>query len=379
VLAFSLAGCGGSTTTRDAAGVVSDTGGGDGSGSGDGRTAVIRLPEFPAPRVPDVTSLTKAATKTRQAIEAEVKLPPGLQVTGARCDSEGNVINRAGLTVGGGDDGSQVDGRAGTSQVSADGSGQITGGDVTYQVDADGSGQIGSGTEILQVDADGSGQYSDGTIVYQVEADGSGQYSLDEETYQVDADGSGQWDGPYGVVQNAGDGSGTWTGPNGTVMVNGDGTATVDGKTVKMAPMPKFALLGRLPKLKTLKPIGEPCGTLIRMPASVLFDFDQATLRPEAKPILAAVATALKKAPTEVRVNGHTDAMGSDHYNIDLSRRRAAAVVTALRADGLETPLIARGFGESQPVAPNTLNGKDDPAGRQLNRRVELFVPDSAS
>jgi OOP family OmpA-OmpF porin len=65
--------------------------------------------------------------------------------------------------------------------------------------------------------------------------------------------------------------------------------------------------------------------------------------------------------------------------NIDLSRQRAAAVVTALSADGLGTPLIARGFGESQPVAPNAVNGKDNPAGRQLNRRVELLIPDSAS
>ena len=73
-------------------------------------------------------------------------------------------------------------------------------------------------------------------------------------------------------------------------------------------------------------------------------------------------------------VSGHTDAIGSDSYNQTLSENRANSVVDALVKRGVTTSLSATGYGESRPVAPNELNGKDNPAGRQLNRRVEIFV-----
>jgi OOP family OmpA-OmpF porin len=335
----------------------------------------IRLPEFPAPRVPDIASMTADAEKTQKAIAADLELPAGLQVTGARCDSSGDVVNRSGLTVGAGDDGSSVASRAGTSQVSADGSGQVSSKTLTIQVDADGSGQMSTRDATVQVDADGSGQYSDPNITYQVDSDGSGQYSNASETYQVSADGSGQWNGPAGTVHNSGDGSGDWIGQAGIVTVNGDGTGDLNGNSIAIAPMPKFALLGKLPKLNTLKPIGKPCGTLIRISAGLLFDFDKATIRPEAKPVLAAVAKALAGSSADLQVNGHTDAKGTDAYNLDLSQRRAQAVVAALTAAGLSAPMTPTGFGEAQPVAPNTLGGKDNPVGRQLNRRVEIVIP----
>jgi OOP family OmpA-OmpF porin len=121
------------------------------------------------------------------------------------------------------------------------------------------------------------------------------------------------------------------------VQNNGNGNGTANGLTVKMDPLPKMAPLGRFPKLQKLGPVGRPCGTLIRISAGVLFDFDKAALRPEAGPVLTAVA--------------------------------------ALTNDGFSGPLHAQGFGETQPVAPNTLKGKDNPAGRQLNRRVEIVIP----
>jgi OOP family OmpA-OmpF porin len=67
--------------------------------------------------------------------------------------------------------------------------------------------------------------------------------------------------------------------------------------------------------------------------------------------------------------------MGSDQYNADLSERRAQAVVRGLTERGVTATMNAQGFGEKQPIAQNTLKGKDNPAGRQLNRRVELVVP----
>ena len=62
-------------------------------------------------------------------------------------------------------------------------------------------------------------------------------------------------------------------------------------------------------------------------------------------------------------------------YNQDLSERRAEAVVTALKQRSVTGALEAAGFGEGRPIAPNTKGGKDYPAGRQLNRRVEIVIP----
>ncbi len=369
-VSLGVSACGGGSS-GSAAGAAATTKTGGGSPS----SGAVQLPDFPVPAVPDVTSLTKQASQTESAIKATTPLPQGLSVTGARCDSSGTVVNRGGVTSLDGDGGGAVVSGSGTKLRNKDGSGTFTDADVTYSVDKDGSGEVTSGSATLQVDADGSGQYQDGNITYQVDADGSGQYQTGGETYQVDADGSGQWETANGDVVNDGDGSGTWVSKLGTVTVNGDGTGTLNADDIKIAAMPKFALLGKLPKLTTLRPLGKACGTLIRINASVLFDFDKATLRPAAGPVLAAVAKALATTKTGIQVNGYTDAIGSDSYNLDLSNRRAAAVVAALKADGLSAPLQPQGFGEANPIAPNSINGKDNPAGRQLNRRVELVIP----
>jgi outer membrane protein OmpA-like peptidoglycan-associated protein len=78
-----------------------------------------------------------------------------------------------------------------------------------------------------------------------------------------------------------------------------------------------------------------------------------------------------------VRVEGHTDAKGSDEYNQALSERRAASVRTwFVQAAKLPAKSVtAVGFGERQPVADNEKpDGSDDPEGRQKNRRVEVVV-----
>jgi len=117
---------------------------------------------------------------------------------------------------------------------------------------------------------------------------------------------------------------------------------------------------------------------VIELPADVLFDFDKAEIRPDGVPILEKLARLIKQSSGVVQVNGHTDAMGSDAYNLDLSRRRAAAVVAWLMSAGGVPAgrLRGAGLGESRPVAPNTnRDGSDNPAGRQLNRRVEVIIP----
>jgi photosystem I P700 chlorophyll a apoprotein A2 len=114
----------------------------------------------------------------------------------------------------------------------------------------------------------------------------------------------------------------------------------------------------------------------IDLAADVLFDFDKADLRPEARPALEKVAAVLKSYPrASVAIDGHTDGKGGDQYNQRLSERRAESVRRWLATAGVAVRMSARGWGKSKPVAPNTRpDGSDDPAGRQKNRRVEITV-----
>jgi outer membrane protein OmpA-like peptidoglycan-associated protein len=108
-----------------------------------------------------------------------------------------------------------------------------------------------------------------------------------------------------------------------------------------------------------------------RLAADVLFAFDQATLTPKAAALLAQVATTLKaQGAARATVTGFTDSTGPDAYNLDLSRRRAQAVVAALQPQvGPAVTLTADGRGEAGPIADNSTA-----AGQALNRRVEIRV-----
>ena len=116
----------------------------------------------------------------------------------------------------------------------------------------------------------------------------------------------------------------------------------------------------------------------LELAADVLFDFDKAVIRPAGERALGEAARIiLERAVGPVRVEGHTDAKGTDAYNQRLSERRAEAVKTWLvKAGGVRAAAIAtKGFGAKRPVASNTKpDGSDDPDGRQRNRRVEIIV-----
>lgn len=103
----------------------------------------------------------------------------------------------------------------------------------------------------------------------------------------------------------------------------------------------------------------------------VLFAFDSARLTAAAMATLDTVVDKLKGADVlAIRVDGHTDSVGSDAYNQGLSERRAGSVVDYLVSRGVPAgKLSAQGFGESRPVADN---GSD--AGRAQNRRVEIHL-----
>jgi outer membrane protein OmpA-like peptidoglycan-associated protein len=117
----------------------------------------------------------------------------------------------------------------------------------------------------------------------------------------------------------------------------------------------------------------------VTLAADVLFRFDSAALTGKAESRIDEAAERIRAdGPAAVRVTGYTDSRGSDAYNLGLSRRRAAAVAAALRAElGGEAPTLrTRGRGEADPVAPNTQpDGSDNPRGRARNRRVEVVFP----
>ena len=105
----------------------------------------------------------------------------------------------------------------------------------------------------------------------------------------------------------------------------------------------------------------------------VLFDTNQSTLKAGAYGTLDRLATALREnSGRKVTIEGHTDNVGSDESNQELSQRRAQAVQMALTQRGVARDQItAIGKGESSPIASN-----DDATGRQSNRRVELIFTD---
>ena len=99
------------------------------------------------------------------------------------------------------------------------------------------------------------------------------------------------------------------------------------------------------------------------------FDSDKDVLRDDAKPTLEEIKTALAAHPDwHVTVEGYTDSTSTPDHNIDLSQRRAQAVVAYLTAGGIPAAsMTAKGLGEAEPVAPN-----DTAMGRAQNRRVEI-------
>lgn len=103
----------------------------------------------------------------------------------------------------------------------------------------------------------------------------------------------------------------------------------------------------------------------------VTFDTNSAVVRPGLYSEINRVAGVLKEYPnTLIRSEGHTDSVGSEQYNMDLSYRRADAVKNLLIQQGIARNRIeAVAFGESSPIATN-----ETEAGRQINRRVEIKI-----
>ncbi|MBT8146691.1 MAG: OmpA family protein, partial [Gammaproteobacteria bacterium] len=115
-----------------------------------------------------------------------------------------------------------------------------------------------------------------------------------------------------------------------------------------------------------------PVEEVARIELEVYFDFDQSVVRPQYFDEIQEVADFMEQYDdVVVELEGHTDSMGSEEYNLGLSQRRADAVRQVLidRFDIQGSRVSATGFGESRPIATN-----DTAAGRQQNRRVITVI-----
>ncbi|NOY37179.1 MAG: OmpA family protein [Chlorobi bacterium] len=114
--------------------------------------------------------------------------------------------------------------------------------------------------------------------------------------------------------------------------------------------------------------------------STIYFDFNKATLNPDAVKTLRILKTAMDSLPgLVVTITGHTDAIGRIAYNQGLSERRADAVANYLTKSGISPArLRIKGFGETQPIAINHWpDGRDCPEGRQFNRRVSFSAEEA--
>ena len=113
-------------------------------------------------------------------------------------------------------------------------------------------------------------------------------------------------------------------------------------------------------------------GTKLGTVGSAYFDFNKAVVKPgKGKDVLDGVVKVMKDNPTlRVKVEGHTDSIGSDAYNQRLSEKRAQAVKDYLVREGIDPSRISTvGYGESKPVASN-----ETESGRAQNRRAEIIA-----
>lgn len=115
--------------------------------------------------------------------------------------------------------------------------------------------------------------------------------------------------------------------------------------------------------------VGE--GLVVTFDSGLLFDFDSDVLRAESRKNLDNLASSLNGfGDSKLMLIGHTDAQGTDTYNLDLSRRRATAVARYLESRGVSSARAQiAGRGETEPIAAN-----DTELGRQENRRVEVAI-----
>jgi outer membrane protein OmpA-like peptidoglycan-associated protein len=157
--------------------------------------------------------------------------------------------------------------------------------------------------------------------------------------------------------------------------------STVNVKTAWEAPLSTVAKFYTKPAQATKEQLSEAlgakdktAGTLVTLSDRFLFDFGSADLAPTAAASLDTLIALMKGTTGPVTVTGHTDSVGTDAVNQPLSEKRAEAVKAYLVSKGIAAARITTaGKGSSEPIADNEVDGRDNPEGRQQNRRVEVL------
>ncbi len=109
---------------------------------------------------------------------------------------------------------------------------------------------------------------------------------------------------------------------------------------------------------------------------NVNYEFGKSTLSKQSYPMFDSLITWMNEFPgMKIEISSHTDNIGSDAFNQKLSEARAASCVEYLASKGISRDrIVAKGYGETMPIEPNQIKGKDNPEGRKKNRRTEFKV-----
>lgn len=326
--------------------------------------SLLTIPPLPSFSIPASVLSTPQNQRISDQLELDPGLYQGIAVLDARCTDAGDATaadSGARATAGA----RHFEDETVKITVAGDGTGVYDAPGVHVAVLGDGSGIYDDGRTRLSVSSDGSGTYESGDRRYTVRADGSGSYTDDDARVWVDGSGAGGFDDGAVRLSLTSDGE-----------VFGDGTEQ-QAAVVKEVLADGMPLFPPVPRIEAVEPSGTVCGTVIRLDANVLFEFDSASVQAEGQEYLQrAAALLLALGSPRARINGHSDQIGDADDNRELSEQRAGTVRDILVAAGLDGGrLEAHGLGETQPLRPETQpDGSDDPAARQLNRRVEIVL-----
>jgi OOP family OmpA-OmpF porin len=393
----------------------------------------VRLPTIPPVALPDISELTETGDVVSAQLGDLVDPGGGVELVSVSC-AEGGLQYSGSLS---GDDLFAID-EDGSGRYRE----ETEQGLVTLTVDDDGAGRFydssGRGLLTIEVEADGSGEYyreaGGGLVTIKVDSAGAGEYYDDRDdqllTVRLSGDGSGEYyrqaDDTLTTVRANGDGTGDYfqqTPESGTVtlevtddggwelnmvessrrtqlkvtadgsgryVVSGlnstefsfdpEGRAPEAGYRLELPEPPRFSAARRFPPLGKLGSLTPPCATVIRFDSALLFDFGLSELRDDTVELIDQVVAAVEAVGEPIEVVGHTDAIGDDESNLELSIERARAVTDALLAAGMTVDAEVVGKGETEPVAANeNPDGSDSPSGRAQNRRVEIIIPETST
>ena len=328
--------------------------------------AVGEFPAIPMFVLPDLARFDEELTsdETRDFFD-DLSGLKGVTVAPAHCDESGEVTHGIQSSLLYGDERGNVPAPDGSTVSYPIGAGTLTLNDETGKGEADGFGSFSEGRIAIRNYGDGTGSYVDDDVSIQLYGDGSGSYASDSVTIQNDGTGAGNYFGGGVKIQNNGDGSGSYSDADITIQNIGDGTGYVNAEPVTMDPLPPLPPLGVFPTLPALQPTAS-CGTLVSISNRALFDTDRTEVRPDATLLVDTVAEELGGDIPEAFITAYGDeALGSE---------RADAIATALEESGATARLVSRA-GNDAPVAPIEMDGSVNPAGAELNDRVEVFIP----